>query len=118
MTNAKEAAERDEIKLALAEKVDVFISQVFGGVHRVHKVENKGNYFQVIPHGTLATFDDDKLTRVVIASHQLGLRAEVDNHGMRGIKILLHNRTTRIGRLYERHPSTGDLLRAITERGE
>lgn len=95
----------DLISLSLADKVDAFVSDVFGGVHRVWKLENKGNYWLCVPRGTVATYDDDKMTRIVIASHKYGIRAEIDNYGMRGIKILLHNRVSRVGRMFERHPT-------------
>lgn len=100
----------DLVTLPLAEKVDRFVSDVFGGVHRVAKLEQKGHYFLCIPRGTLATYDDDKLTRIVIASHKYGIRAEIDNHGMRGLKILLHNRVSREGRMFDRHPTIETVL--------
>jgi hypothetical protein len=95
----------DLIGLEFQEKAEHWVSDVFGGVHRVAKFEFKQHYFLCVPRGTLSTFDDDYLTRIVIASHRYGLRAEVDNHGMRGLKILLHNRVGREGRMWERHPT-------------
>ena len=100
----------DDINLSFPDKVGRFVDDVFGGQHRVAKLEDRGNYWICIPRGTLATFDDDKLTRIVIASHKYGIRAEVDNHGMRGLKILLHNRTRREGRMFERHPNLHELF--------
>lgn len=100
----------DEINLSFSEKVGRFVDDVFGGQHHVAKLENRKNHWLCIPRGTLATFDDDKLTRIVIASHKYGIRAEVDNHGIRGLKILLHNRTSREGRMFERHPNLQTLL--------
>lgn len=102
--------EIDLISLSLDEKAELFVSYVFGGLHRVRKLERASNHYVCIPHGTLATYDDDRLTRVVLASHRYGLRAEVDNHGMRGIKILLHNRKSRTGRIFERHPMIADVV--------
>jgi hypothetical protein len=101
----------DPIHMDLQDKASCFVSDVFGGVHRVRKLENKGHYYVCIPHGTLATYDDDKLTRIVIASHKYGVRAEVQTNGMHGLKILLHNRTSRDkGRMFERHPKLLDVL--------
>jgi hypothetical protein len=101
----------DPINMDLQDKVSEFVSDVFGGVHRLRKLENKGHYYVCIPHGTLATYDDDKLTRIVIASHKYGVRAEVQTNGMHGLKILLHNRTSRDkGRMFERHPRLQDVL--------
>lgn len=101
----------DPINMDLQDKVSYFVSDVFGGVHRVRKLENKGHYYLCVPHGTLATYDDDKLTRIVIASHKYGVRAEVEPNGMRGLRILLHNRTVREkGRMFERHPKLLDVI--------
>jgi len=100
----------DLIHLPLAEKVDRLVSDVFGGVHHVRKLEYRSNHWLCVPFGSLATFDDDRLTRIVIASHEYGIRAEIDNHGMLGLKILLHNRISRDGRLFQRHPTIEAVL--------
>lgn len=106
----------DAINMDLADKADHFVSDVFGGVHRVRKLENRGNYYLCVPRETLATYDDDKLTRIVIASHKYGVRAEVQLNGTRGLKILLHNRTSRDkGRMFERHPKLSDVLECISK---
>lgn len=100
------------------DKVSAFVDYVFGGEHHLSRLEFKNNHAVAIPHGSLATFDGHALTRVVLASHWLGLRADVDNHGMRGVKILLHNRTAREGRLWERHPALDDLIAMARELSE
>lgn len=101
----------DPIHMDLQDKVSYWVSDVFGGVHRLRKFENKGHYYLCILHGSLATYDDDKLTRIVIASHKYGVRAEVQSNGMHGLKILLHNRTARDkARMFERHPRLVDVL--------
>ena len=100
----------DLIDLPFNEKVERFVIDVFGGVHRVRKLEEKSNHWLCVPFGPLSTFDDDRLTRIVIASHTYGIRAEIDNHGMRGLKILLHNRVSRDGRLFQRHPTIETVL--------
>jgi hypothetical protein len=100
----------DPIHMDLASKVDYFVSDVFGGVHRVRKLENRGHYYLCTFHGSLATYDDDKMTRIVIASHKYGVRAEVLPNGINGLKILLHNRISRDkGRMFERHPKLSDV---------
>jgi len=96
---------QDLIHLDFDEKAERFVSDVFGGDHRVSRLERKSNHWLCVPRGSLSTWDDDKLTRIVIASHKYGIRAEVTNHGMRCVKILLHNRTSREGRMFKRHPT-------------
>jgi hypothetical protein len=100
----------DPVSLSLEAKVELFVGDVFGGVHRVRKLVCEQNHYMCVPHGTLSTFDDDKLTRIVIASHRYALRAEVDAYGMRGVKILLHNRNQRDGRMWQRHPSLAQVF--------
>ena len=97
--------------LPLGAKVEWFVNRVFGGVHHCYKVEDKGIYFLVIPNNnhSFATFDGDKLTKIVMMAHRLCLRAEVTNHGMRGLKILLHNRK-REDVLCRRHPDVEDMV--------
>jgi hypothetical protein len=112
-----ETMEVDPINMDLQDKVSYFVSDVFGGVHRVRKLENKGHCYVCIPHGTLATYDDDKLTRIVIASHKYGVRAEVQTNGMHGLKILLHNRTAREkDRMFERHPKLSDVVMLTSDQ--
>ena len=103
----------DLVDMPFADKVYEWVSIVFGGEHHLVRLENKGHYYLCIPRGTLATFDDDRLTRIVLASHRYGLRAEIDNHGMRGLKILLHNRPSRNGRMWERHPTIEQAIQLI-----
>jgi hypothetical protein len=112
---AMTASDTANEQLPLSEKVERFCDYVFGGKHHVKSVTEKasGLYFVIVPHGSLATYDGNVLTRIVIASHILCVRADVENNGMRGVRILLHNRTIsgdRVGRLYERHPSGLDLV--------
>lgn len=104
----------DPIELTLEQKVDHFVSKVFGGEHHCRKVVFAGNHYVVVPNTpSVSTFDGDRLTRIVLASHELGLRAELTNHGMIGIKILLHSRTTRkVGKYWERHPTIEDAVEA------
>jgi hypothetical protein len=107
---------RDLIGLDFDHKADLFVSDVFGGVHRVAKFERKHNHWLCIPRGSLSTWDDNKLTRIVIASHKYGIRAEVDNYGMRGVKILLHNRVSREGSMYKRHPTIEQAIGSDAEK--
>ena len=101
----------DPISLTLEQKVEELLWEVFGGNHRVKKVLNKNFFFEVVPHGSVSTFDDNRLTKLVKSCHRLGVRAEITNHGMIGIKILLHNRINREGgQLWSRHPGPEALL--------
>ena len=98
--------------IGLLDKAEWFINIVFGGRHHCKKVEDKVNHVLVVPNSnhSFATFDGDKLTKIVMASHQLCLRAEVEANGMHGLRIMLHNRAAREGRLWERHPDIETMI--------
>jgi len=101
-------------ELTLSEKSEWFVNRVFGGQHHCRKFEDNGNHFLVVPKSnySFATFDGDKLTKIVMMAHRLCLRAELTNHGMQGLKILLHNRK-READLYRRHPDVEDMVVAF-----
>lgn len=102
--------EIDLIELPFEMRVEGLVEMVFGGKHRLAKFAEQATFVELVPHGSLATYDDDRLTLLVLAAHKYGVRAEVTNHGMRGVKILIHNRKARTGRLWERHPTIEDVL--------
>lgn len=102
--------EIDLIELPFPIRFEGLVEMVFGGKHRLAKCTEHSTHVELVPHGTLATFDDDRLTLLVLAAHKYGVRAEVTNNGMRGIKILLHNRKARTGRYFERHPTIHEVL--------
>lgn len=101
----------DPINWLLAQKVDRFVDIVFGGKHHLRKLEVNDLFAVAVPYGTMATIDDNTLTKTVFAAHELGLRVEVDNHGMRGIKLMLHSRKIRDGSIMKKHPTIVDALK-------
>lgn len=110
----------DPINLPLPDKVNAFVNFVFGGVHHVRNLECKGHFYQIVPWGSLSTYDGNSLTKIVIAAHDLGLRADVENHGIRGVRIILHDRSCREGPLSRRHPTLEQAImsRCIVEESE
>lgn len=102
--------EIDLIELPFPVRVEGLVEMVFGGKHHLQKCVQNETHFELVPYGSLATYDDDRLTLLVLAAHKYGVRAEVTNHGMRGVKILIDNRKARTGRLWERHPRIEDVL--------
>jgi hypothetical protein len=57
----------------------------------------------------LSTFDDDSLTRLVIAAHRYACRVQVSSHRS-GLRIYVHPRDHDADRLYTRHPDLDDLI--------
>jgi len=91
----EKALQTDLIELEFAQKVELFIDFVFGGKHHTRKVIDHEFWFEVKFHQDVATWDGNIMTRIVVASHDLGLRASIDANGLRGLKLMLHNRKQR-----------------------
>lgn len=53
----------------------------------------------------MASFDNDTLTRLVLVSHDEGVRAAIFPRTFRELTVALHTRPAREGRLWERHPT-------------
>lgn len=66
----------------------------------------------------LATFDGDRLTRIVILAHDLCVRVEIVAAGPRGLRLLFHRREPVAVRLAQRHPRLEDaIVRLRVEMG-
>ena len=101
----------DPISWTLEEKLYKFLDIVFRGKHHVRKFERCSSWAVVVPHGSMATVDNNELTKTVLAAHELGLRVEITNNGNHGIKLFLHSRNRRDGSICEKHPTIIDTLR-------
>lgn len=109
----------DPINLPFNEKFDRWVDFVFGGRWRVRKItRDSAESLWVMPYGSMATFDDDKLTLVVLASHLFGLRAEITTNGFHGLKILVSDRRVRSGQYWETHPGFEGLLGTLITKGK
>ena len=85
----------------------LFLSQLFHGFHHISgtpKEHGSGIELNTREY-RLATFDYSYLTRLVLMSHEWGVRVCINGSGPGMIKIILHKRHSRDGRLYERHPT-------------
>jgi hypothetical protein len=80
---------------------------VFGGEHHWPRVTKHAmpRFWECSHLGELATYDGDKLTRLVFAAHKHCIRASVGPSGPGRVKIMLHNRKGREGQMHERHPT-------------
>lgn len=87
----------------------------FRGIHHAGNIRKKSGVWptwKTSVYGGLATFDHDKLTRLVIAAHDHCVRVEVTSSGPRLVKILLHDRK-REGGFSERHPTIEEAIAAV-----
>lgn len=91
------------------------LSRVFGGMHHVYSLKKQGAphpFWTCIHYGSLATYDSNLLTRLVLGAHGYCLRVDISPGGPNRLKIWLHPRKGREGNMYERHP---DIQTAIDQ---
>lgn len=79
--------------------------------HDLDLMSGKGTGFTM--PARLATFDTDKLTRLVIGAHDMGVRVEIEPCNMQRLKIRMWTRKSREGRLWERHPTMEEAVRTF-----
>lgn len=83
------------------------LGDLFYGFHHVNTqaVKEHGAGIAYSHYGELSTFDFDHLTRLVMMAHDRSIRASIGPSGPGQIKIILHKRHSRNGRMFERHPT-------------
>lgn len=101
------------------------IADLFGGFHHLRQRRAGYTFESAGPDGvfyrdqrSLATFDCDELTRLVVLAHERCIRVEVSAR-MNYLEIMAHQRKGREGRFFERHPTLEDAVKALsTQRTE
>ena len=66
-----------------------------------------------LQHRTLATFDFNHLTCLVVMAHDRCIRAEIVPSGPRMVGLMLHRRHKRDGSMFERHPTIEEHIEKI-----
>lgn len=88
------------------ERAEAVLSRTYLGLHHIpylDKARWTDRHVRVTLHDGLSTFDNDALTRLVVAAHDHCVRAEIIPLG-RYLGLFLHDRK-RDGEVWERHPS-------------
>ncbi len=91
----------------------LMLCSLFCGEHHIMgkiKESGEGIVINCFNHGW-ATFDFSLLTRAVIMAHDRMIRFEISPSGPRMLKLHLHKRHAREGRMYERHPTIEDAIK-------
>lgn len=101
-----------ELLADFQQRAEAVMFAAFGGKHRWPKVKisQYPQYWECNPIGDLATYDSDKLTKLVIAAHEHCVRVSVGPSGPGMVKVMIHNRKGREGRMHERHPTLDQAL--------
>lgn len=91
-----------------------FLSQVYFGKHHIPdrgKLERWGYGWKYKDSSTYATFDFDKLTRLVLLAHKYAIRVQIFPCNMQYLNISIHKRE-REGQITERHPTIHQAIQA------
>lgn len=92
-------------RASFRKRAENVLAATFRGLHHVpylHRAKWSEKHVRVTLHDSLATFDYDELTRLVVAAHDQCVRAEVVPLG-RHLGLFLHDRQ-RSGEVWARHP--------------
>jgi len=92
------------------------ICDLVGGEHHLcGKVKECGpNGIEVnCTNNGWSTYDFNLLTNAVIMAHDRMIRFEIKPSGPGMLKLLLHKRSSREGRMYEKHPTMEDAINRL-----
>lgn len=108
-----QAKQTDFTRLAIGLLVKAFRTGVYNLRINWSKVDwryGNGVSFVLGYQPSLATYDFDQLTRLVIGAHEECIRIEVEPHGFGYLRINMWPRKTRTGSMSERHPTIEDAV--------
>lgn len=100
------------------EQAEAFFGELFHGEHHIPgEVRPFGLGWKVNAYsGSLATFDFDGLTRLVLLAHDRCVRAELVAGGPGRVGIAIWQRRARTGGMGERHPTIEQAFASWRER--
>ena len=90
--------------MTVEERMEAVLCDTFLGIHHCPPIKKHEPGYWTVNAYTLATFDFDNLTRLVLSAHHHCIRAQVSPGGPKGVKISLHARCGRDGGFSCRHP--------------
>lgn len=77
------------------------------------------SHLEMRHYGSMATFDDDKLTRLVLLAHERCVRVQIEPRSNRYLTIRFHARVRAVGRvlqMWERHPDVAEMVQRFKRR--
>lgn len=96
------------------------LGYVYKGIYHIpqeslKKAHWQGNgYVEITINESLATYDYDRLTQLVVLCHDGAVRMEISAVRAARLRLIFHKRQ-REGRLFDRHPTIEDAVKAIRE---
>lgn len=107
----------------LGENVADLLNDVWCGIYHIDgkslsKVDWTNNdWIRISIYGGLYSYDDDKLTRLVVLAHDRCLRLEINPCNFNHLELLFHQRD-RVADFYHRMPTMEDHLALIRKNHE
>lgn len=97
-------------------RIECVLSFAFRGIHHAGNIKKHAvTFWETNVHGTFSTFDNDVLTRIVLAAHRYAVRVEIGNGGPHRLKLKLHARQ-REGFWHESHPTIAQVIEGHAQR--
>ncbi len=97
------------MKLSIEEATAFFAAFYQGEHHFPSTLKPYGEGWSMSHFGSLATYDSDELTRLVLLAHERAIRVQVEQGGPNRLRIAIWKRE-REGSMYERHPTISDAI--------
>ena len=106
-----------------ARKTLTILSEVFGGLHHIPQKQLERfdyfstNYNEVSLPMSLATWDTQYLTLLVIICHDMAVRMEI-HPSMRNLRLTFHQRKRESKIFWERHPTLEETIEGFRENNK
>lgn len=98
-------------KKKVCDILQVVFRGIYNGPHGKKEDWQEDDKFVFITcNRILSTYDFDNLTALVLLAHYYGVRVGIEPCNMQYIKISFHDRPSRVGEVWEKHP---DIFKAI-----
>lgn len=93
------------------------LSEFYGGYHHLDNLRECGKGVMMTTIRDFSTFDNDRLTSLVIAAHARSVRVEISSCSPHYLRVYAHKRVDDPSlRMHLRHPNLSDLMKRIEER--
>jgi hypothetical protein len=95
----------------LGREISDLLGDVFAGIYHLNhtslfKVDwANDTWIEFVLNKTIATFDNNELTRLVILCHDRLIRCSIEGAAPGYLRLVFHKRKSRTGHLYDRHPT-------------
>ena len=95
-----------ERKYLNLEEATEFFAEFYRGEHHIpSRIKEWGSGYVVEDYAGMSTFDYSGLTRFVVMCHDKCIRGEIRPSSPKSMKVIIHKRQGREGKISDRHPT-------------